>query len=81
MTALAIQNPTQEAILEQPVLTIPQVADRLGVDRSTILRWIQDTEAFPNAFKKNPFLKTSPYVIPVSDVEHFERMQRGQNGK
>lgn len=54
------------------VLSVSDVAKRLGVNHRSVARWIQKGIAFPNAYKKNPMLKNSHYVVPVSDVEEFE---------
>lgn len=53
-------------------LNTKAVADRFRVSVRTINHWI-DKGFFPNAQKKNPLLDNSPYEIPMSDVEDFEK--------
>lgn len=69
----------KEATLPE-LLSVAKVARRLGVTPRTIVRWIREEVAFPNAYQKNPNLKTSPFVIPLSDVEEFES-QRHRDGR
>jgi excisionase family DNA binding protein len=57
-------------------LSTDDVADRLGVDRATVARWIRKGQ-FPNAFKKGPAIN-SPYVIPESDVDAFVKSLKTQ---
>jgi predicted site-specific integrase-resolvase len=52
-------------------LSTVEAAERLRVSRNTVTRWIE-SGFFPNARKKNPFLKTSPYEIPLRDIEKFK---------
>ena len=58
------------------LLTSVQVAQRLGVTRKTINRWIERGE-FPNARRKSPVRKSN-YLIPVADVVDFERRRDSQ---
>jgi len=55
-------------------LTSKQIADRLKVDRATVLYWIRKGH-FPNARKAGPG-RTSPYRIPETDVIAFEERLR-----
>jgi len=57
------------------ILTAAQAAERLGVSARTIHRWAADG-FFPSAFKLNPAIKNSPLVLPITDIEAFERMRR-----
>lgn len=56
-------------------LTTIETASRLGVTPQAITKWIR-TGKFPNAQKINPAIKKSPYIIPVSDIEEFEKQNR-----
>jgi predicted site-specific integrase-resolvase len=56
-------------------VSVTEVAERLSVTTRTVTRWITQG-CFPNAYKKNPYLKSSPYVIPLEDVESFEALAR-----
>lgn len=57
------------------MLTVKEVAGRLGVSSETIIRWIKGG-LFPNAYKLNPDGLTSPYRIPLADVEAFEKKRQ-----
>jgi transcriptional regulator with XRE-family HTH domain len=65
----------REATVEKQ-LSVSEVAERLGVTPRTVVRWIRDKVAFPNAYQKNPHLKTSPFVIPLEDVKELEDQRR-----
>jgi transcriptional regulator with XRE-family HTH domain len=67
-----LEYPKKEAILAE-LFTVVEVAERLNVTPRTITRWIK-AGMFPNAHKKNPLLQTSPYVIPLEDLEKFETL-------
>lgn len=57
--------------------TIPQLADALGVSRTTIQRMIKDKKI--KAVKLNPFAgKTSPLLIPESEYKKIERLRNEQ---
>lgn len=53
-------------------LSTAEAAERLQVSHATMARWIR-LGHFPNARQKNPLLITSPYIIPIEDIEKFER--------
>jgi len=53
-----------------------QVADRLQVTPQSVTRWIREGK-FLNAVKVNPTAGNSPYIIPLSDIEQFERRRDG----
>jgi hypothetical protein len=54
-------------------LNTQEAAERLGVHSRTVVRWIEQGH-FPGARKVNPFAKKrSPYIIPLSDIEQFEK--------
>ncbi|MFQ5614747.1 MAG: helix-turn-helix transcriptional regulator [Anaerolineae bacterium] len=61
--------------MSDKVLTSAQAAARLGVTPRTIQRWVA-AGVFPNAFKLDPGFIKSPFIIPVEDVEAFERKRR-----
>jgi hypothetical protein len=69
VTAPEVQMPTDEFINSS------EAARRLSVTSRTITRWVLDGY-FPGAFKVNPHAERSPYLIPVSAVEEFERMRQ-----
>lgn len=56
------------------LLTSTQAAERLGVSRMTINKWINDGQ-FPNAYKLSGSGQ-SPYRIPEADVEAIEARRR-----
>ena len=60
-------------------LKLTEAAERLGVSYKTMYRWVTDEEhdRFPNVIKMDPYSKTSPYLIPVSDIEAFEAKRKG----
>ena len=64
-----------EATMEN-AFSVAEVAERLGVTPRTVVRWIREKIAFPNAYQKNPFIKTSPFVVPLADLEDFEQKRR-----
>lgn len=51
-----------------------EVAEMYGVTVRTVARWIKDG-FLPGAEKKGP-TKTSPYRIPKSAIEHFDRLRQ-----
>lgn len=53
-------------------LTVQEVAERLGVGRSTANKYVQEGR-FPNAYQVNPRL----WLIPESDLEGFKRPEMG----
>lgn len=64
----------REAVLEG-YLKVSEAAERLGVTKKTITRWIE-REFFPGAERKNPYAKNSTYIIPLVDIERFEKLRR-----
>lgn len=69
-TGFTISYLNQEVMVSEKLLTTGQAADRLGVSRVTINKWI-DQGLFPHAYKLSG-LKQSPYRIPETDVIDFE---------
>lgn len=53
-------------------LTAQEVAERLGVGRSTVNKYIQEGR-FPNAYQVNPRL----WLIPESDLVGFKKPLMG----
>ena len=53
--------------------SMADMAARYNVEKSTVSRWI-DEGFFPGAEKKGPY-KNSPYRIPASAVEHFDKLR------
>lgn len=57
--------------------TIPQFAEVLGVSRDTVERLIKIGKI--KATKKNPFAgRTSPLLIPASELERAKKLQHEQ---
>lgn len=67
-------------ILENPkgneFLTVAQIATRLNVTTRSVARWIS-VGLLKGAFKIDPSIKNSPFIVPQSSVEEFEA-QRGK---
>ena len=61
--------------MEANYLTPPEVAKRLGMSRSTIVRWVKQG-IFSKVTKKNPLLPRSPWLIAESSVEEFEKTKK-----
>lgn len=57
---------------EKTTYTVAELAERYDRDQRTIRRWITEGR-FPGAKKEIPAFRTSPYVIPESAVDHFEK--------
>lgn len=53
-------------------LTVQEVAERLGVGRSTVNKYIREGR-FPNAYRVNPRL----WLIPESDLVGFKKPLMG----
>lgn len=56
-------------------LSTAEVAQRLGCDPSTVIRYIEDGD-LPGSFKMNPKKKNSPYKVPKSAVERYLQMRQ-----
>jgi excisionase family DNA binding protein len=62
--------------MKQPV-TIAQFAEMLGVSRDTVERMIKQRKL--KAAKKNPLGgRTSPLVIPASEVERVKKLMKAK---
>lgn len=57
-------------------MSIPEVAERLGVHRVTVHRWVVNKNYFPHAYQVNPHESRSPYRIPEEDVIAFEEKRK-----
>ncbi len=67
-------------MMNQDSISAVDAAKRLGVSAMTIRRMIRAGE-FPNAYKSRPLAKTSPYIIPLSDIEAFEQQRLASTKK
>ena len=56
---------------EERLWTVTEIAERLDVHITTVQNWIRKGH-FPGALKKGPG-KTSPWVIPQSSLDAFEK--------
>ena len=54
--------------------TVDQLATRWQVTGRAVRKWIEEG-AFPNAYRVGPGRK-SPFRIPASDVEEYERKRK-----
>jgi excisionase family DNA binding protein len=65
---------TANTAIAEKMLTVPEVAERLGVSERTIRHWIGQGH-FPGARRSGPN-RRSPFIIPVADIEAFEAQHR-----
>ena len=56
-------------------LTVAEVAKRLKFSGQTVRRILAEGK-FPHAYQMNPGAATSPFLIPESDVDAFERSRK-----
>ena len=57
----------------EPTITIPEFAEQIGVNRTTVSRWVQSGKV--KGIKQGPFRgKTSPILIPVSELERVKKL-------
>lgn len=60
-------------------MTVPEFAELLGVARNTVTQWVQSGKV--KGTKKGPFPgKTSPILIPISELERVQKLMSGDNG-
>jgi transposase len=60
-------------------MTVPMFAEKLGVTRATVTRWVQSGKV--KGFKKDPFQgRTSPVFIPISELERVMKLSN-DNGQ
>lgn len=57
------------------MLTAQEASRRLGVTPRAIAKWVQQG-IFPGAYKVNPLGISSPYRIPIEDIEAFEALRK-----
>lgn len=62
----------------EKMISVAEAAERLLVTTRSIQRWIK-LGYFPNAHKKSP-QRTSPFVIPESDIIAYEARLRAETG-
>ncbi len=55
--------------------TVKEAADRLGAKPRAVIAWVQRGQ-FPNAYKLNPYGRTSPFRIPEQDIVAFEEQRK-----
>lgn len=56
-------------------LTTVQFADALGVSRDTVERWVKTGKV--KGTRKGPFPgKTSPFLIPVEELERVKKLMQ-----
>jgi excisionase family DNA binding protein len=74
-----LNNKATMADITKQYLTTSQVAKQYNVDLRTVSRWIR-SGLFPNAVKAHEGLR-APYLIPLADVEAFQRPKLGPHPK
>lgn len=57
-------------------LSVAEAAERLGIDRTTVFRWIQ-AGRFPDAFQEDGVAGGKRWLVPTRDVDRLMR-QRGK---
>lgn len=75
---LILLNLFYNGVMDDDLLTAPQVAKILHVTSASVNRWCKQG-LFPNASRINPFTK-SPWRIPRGDVDLFKQKRREQYG-
>lgn len=61
-------------------LTSREVADALGVSRDSVERWVKAGKV--KGTRKGPFPgRTSPFLIPASEVERVKKLMQKNAGK
>lgn len=66
---------TMEALDVAGFISSSEAAKRLNVTSRSITRWIESGK-FPGAFKANPSVKNSPFLIPLDVFEEFEASRK-----
>lgn len=78
MTTMNVAIPTMgsllvaEGMFVKDFISAAQVAKRFNVTARTVVRWINDGD-LPGAFRVTEGIKNSPFLIPVTSVEEFEK--------
>lgn len=57
--------------------TAKEIAEKFKVEKISVQKWIQ-RNLFPNAYKENVAPFGEIWYVPASDIENFERPQRGR---
>jgi len=60
-------------------LTAAEVAKRFNVTSKTVTVWI-DNGLLKGAKKLNPDIRNSPFIVPVSSVNEFEKTRNQTTG-
>jgi len=64
----------------EDTITVPEFAEKLGVARNTVSQWVKSGKV--KGTKKGPFPgKTSPILIPVSELERVKKLMDGDQGR
>lgn len=53
------------------VLTVSEFAEKSGLSHDTVTRLVKEGKIAGR--KKNPFRRTSPFLIPESEVKRFKK--------
>jgi NADPH-dependent curcumin reductase CurA len=77
VNAINIAVPTmgnfiKERVSVEKFISAANVAKRFNVTARTVVRWIADGD-LPGSFRVTPGVKNSPFLIPLSSVEEFEK--------
>lgn len=74
MTVMAMSIPQAHLRKKEAAMdgysTVTQVAELFGVQRRTIIRWIEAGH-LPGSVRLNPHMPRSPYRIPEAAVDRF----------
>jgi len=81
MSNMAILTSAFNSLKELPMTddqawyTVQEVANKYDVSIRTVTRWInQEPTLLPGTRKQNPFGSRSPYRIPQSALDYYERL-------
>lgn len=69
---------TEATMTDSKFYSVQEVAERYRVSPQTIRRWIDDG-LFPGSVKQNPLTNNSPYVIPQSGIDHYEKLRNASS--
>lgn len=67
----------EEAVMSGDFVTVAQAAKRLDVTTRTIVRWIENGR-FPGAFKIDPGIDNSPFLIPMDSFLAYESERKSE---
>ncbi len=68
MTTTTFQAIQYKGAVVQSYVSVTEAAGRLGVDRRTVIRWIE-AGFMPGSTKVNPMIKGSPHRVAVSAID------------